>query len=115
VEDSLTTRKLECLILEAHGYEVDTATDGLDALNKVQSQTYDLVLSDLDMPKLEGFELCRRIRQNPDLKNLKVVIVTALSREEDKRRGIEVGAHAYIVKSTSDQASLVDTVKRLVG
>jgi two-component system chemotaxis sensor kinase CheA len=115
VEDSLTTRELECSILEAHGYEVDTAIDGLDALNKVQSQPYDLVLSDLDMPRLEGFELCKRIRENPDLKDLKVVIVTSLSREEDKRRGIEVGAHAYIVKSTFDQASLIDTVKRLVG
>lgn len=114
-EDSLTTRELERSILESHGYVVDTAIDGLDALNKVQSNNYDLVVSDIEMPKMEGFELCKAIRQNPDLKDIPVIIVTSLDREEDKRRGIEVGAQAYIVKSAFDQSALVDTVKRLIG
>ncbi|MBN2144508.1 MAG: hybrid sensor histidine kinase/response regulator [Candidatus Aureabacteria bacterium] len=114
-EDSLTTRELERSILESHGYYVDTAVDGLDALNKVQSDQYDLLLCDIQMPKMDGFELCQNIRHNPKLKELICIIVTSLDREEEKRRGIEVGAQAYIVKSAFDQTILIETIKRLIG
>jgi two-component system chemotaxis sensor kinase CheA len=115
VEDSLTTRELEKSILQTHGYSVDTSVDGMDALSKMQSQGYDLIISDVEMPKMDGFELCKIVKQNPDLKDIPFIIVTALEKKEDKRRGIEVGAQAYIVKSTFDQSSLIDTIKRLIG
>ncbi|EKD27896.1 MAG: hypothetical protein ACD_79C00504G0002 [uncultured bacterium] len=115
VEDSLTTRELEKSILQTHGYEVDTSIDGMDALIKLQNYSYDLIVSDVEMPKMDGFELCKAVKQNPDLKEVPFIVVSALDREEDKRRGIEAGAQAYIIKKTFDQSSLIDTIKRLIG
>jgi len=114
-EDSLTTRELERSILESEGYNVETAMDGIDALNKVSQEQFDLVISDIEMPRMNGFELCKAIKQNNDTKDIPVIIVTSLDKEEDKRRGIEVGAQAYIVKSTFDQSNLVDAIERLIG
>jgi len=114
VEDSLTTRELEKTILENNGYEVDTAIDGLDALDKLSSNPFDCVVSDIQMPRMDGFELCKSIKGSERLKSLPVIFVTSLSKEEEKRRGIEMGAQAYLVKSQFDQKNLLSTLERLL-
>ncbi len=115
VEDALSTREVERSILEGEGYQVDTAVDGVDALDKVAVTKYDLVVTDVQMPRMDGFELCEAIRKNPEYDDVPVVVVTALEKEEDKRRGINSGAQAYIVKSAFDQGNLLDTIERLIG
>jgi two-component system chemotaxis sensor kinase CheA len=115
VEDAFSTRELEKSILETHGYVVDTAVDGLDALERITGNKYDLILSDIEMPRMDGFELCRTLKKNEGYRDIPFVIVTGLQKEEDKRQGIEVGAAAYIVKSAFEQANLLDTIERLVG
>ena len=115
VEDAFSTRELEKSILETHGYLVDTAVDGLDALDRMADNRYDLIVSDLEMPRMNGFELCKTLKNNEGYKDIPFVMVTALQKEEDKRRGIEVGAAAYIVKSAFEQTNLLDTIERLVG
>lgn len=114
VEDSLTTRELERSILESHGYEVDIAVDGLEAMDKLVKAIPHLIIVDLHMPRMDGFQFCSALKQNPRYKDIPVVIVTALATDEDKRRGIEVGAQAYIVKGGFDQTNLLDTIERLV-
>lgn len=115
VEDSFTTRELEKSILEAQGYQVETAIDGLDALSKLSNLRPALIVTDIQMPKMDGFVMCQIIKQNESLKHIPVIMVTALEREEDKRRGIEVGADAYITKGTFEQKNLLETVERLIG
>jgi two-component system chemotaxis sensor kinase CheA len=115
VEDAFSTRELEKSILETHGYLVDTAVDGLDALDRMADNQYDLIVSDVEMPRMDGFELCRTLKNNEGYKDIPFVMVTALQKEEHKRRGIEVGAAAYIVKSAFEQSNLLDTIERLVG
>ncbi len=115
VEDAFSTRELEKTILETHGYVVDTAVDGLDALDRITGTHYDLIVSDIEMPRMDGFELCRTLKQKEGYTDIPFVMVTALQKEEDKRRGMEVGAAAYIVKSTFEQRGLLDTIERLVG
>jgi two-component system chemotaxis sensor kinase CheA len=115
VEDAFSTRELEKSILLTHGYVVDTAVDGLDALNRVIDTRYDLIVSDVEMPRMDGFELCRTLKEKEEYKEIPFVMVTALQKEEDKRRGIELGAAAYIVKSAFEQTNLLDTIQRLVG
>lgn len=114
VEDSLTTRELEKTILENNGYEVEVAIDGLDALDKLSKVMVDLVVTDIKMPRMDGFELCKSIKTSEKLKNIPVVFVTALSKDEEKRKGIDVGGQAYIVKSQFDQGNLLDTIERLI-
>ncbi|MFH1413260.1 MAG: response regulator [Candidatus Omnitrophota bacterium] len=115
VEDAFSTRELEKSILEGQGYFVDTAVDGLDALDRLVGVKYDLIVSDIQMPRMDGFQFCKTIKQNEDYKDIPVVMVTALGKEEDKKRGIEVGASAYIVKTAFDQSNLIDTIERLIG
>jgi two-component system chemotaxis sensor kinase CheA len=115
VEDAFSTRELEKTILETHGYLVDTAVDGLDALDRMAGIRYDLIVSDIEMPRMDGFELCRILKKKEGYADIPFVMVTALQKEEDKRRGMEVGAAAYIVKSAFEQANLLDTIERLVG
>lgn len=114
VEDALSTRELVKSILETQGYEVYTAVDGLDALDKISISRVNLVVTDIQMPRMDGFELCKCLKKNEQYKDIPVIIVTALEKDEDKRRGIEVGAQAYIVKSSFDQSNLLDTMARLV-
>jgi len=115
VEDAFSTRELEKSILETQGYFVDTAVDGLDALDRMTGTRYDLIVSDIEMPRMDGFELCKALKEKEEYKDIPVVMVTALDKEEDKRRGIEAGAAAYIVKSAFEQTNLLDTVERLIG
>lgn len=114
VEDAFSTRELEKSILETHGYLVDTAVDGLDALDRMTSARYDLIVSDIEMPRMDGFELCETLKKNDEYKDIPIVMVTSLQKEDDKKRGIEIGAAAYIVKSAFNQTNLLDTIERLV-
>jgi two-component system chemotaxis sensor kinase CheA len=114
-DDSFTTRELIRSILQSAGYDVTTAVDGLDALDKLRAAPYDLVVSDVEMPRVDGFQLTSQIRGEPGLVHLPVVIVTSLASEMHRRRGLEAGAQAYIVKSQFDQGGLLDTVRQLLG
>ena len=113
-EDSITSRMLMKSILEASGYAVRTAVDGVDALAMLRADRYDLVVSDVEMPRLNGFDLATRIRADRRLAELPVILVTALESAEDRARGVDVGANAYLVKSSFDQSDLIDAVRRLV-
>nr|WP_320049785.1 response regulator [uncultured Desulfuromonas sp.] len=113
-EDSITTRTLLKNILETSGFIVTTAFDGQDALTKLRNNHFDILVSDVEMPHLNGFELTSRIREEKALEDLPVVLVTALASEEDRERGIDVGANAYIVKSNFDQSDLLDVMTRLL-
>ena len=115
VDDSLNTREIEKTILQAYGYDVETATDGLDAFEKIKMNSYDLVVTDLEMPIMDGFTLTSKIRATDTVRNLPVVMVTSRESADDKRRGLEVGANAYIVKGSFDQTNLIDTVESLIG
>ena len=114
VEDSITARTLVKSILTAAGYVVTTATDGIDALTHLRASDFDIVVSDVDMPRMNGFELTTRIRSEKKLADLPVVLVTALESREDRERGIEAGANAYIVKSSFEQSNLLGAIERLV-
>lgn len=113
VEDSITSRMLLKGILESAGYRVKTAVDGVEALTALRSEPFDLVVSDVEMPRLNGFDLTAKIRADKKLAELPVVLVTALETREDRERGIDVGANAYLVKSSFDQSNLLETVRRL--
>jgi two-component system chemotaxis sensor kinase CheA len=115
VDDSITTRTMEKNLLEAAGYSVEMAVDGLEGWTALRSRSFDVVVSDVDMPRLDGFELTRRIREDRDLAELPVVLVTALESRDDRERGIEVGADAYLVKSSFDQSNLLEIVQRLTA
>lgn len=114
VEDSMTTRTQETRILESAGYEVVAAVNGVDALQMLSSRTFDAVVSDVQMPLMDGLTLTERIRREPKYTELPIILVTSLATDNDKRRGIEVGANAYIAKPTFDQGLLLDTLRRLI-
>lgn len=115
VEDSITSRMLLKNILESAGYRVKTAVDGVDAITELKTASYDLVVSDIDMPRMNGVELTVKIRGDRNLRETPVVLVTALDSREDRERGIDAGANAYIVKSGFDQGNLLEIVRRLAG
>ncbi|MEB3338938.1 MAG: response regulator, partial [Leptolyngbyaceae bacterium] len=114
VEDSITIRTQEKRILEGAGYEVVTAVDGLDGFNKLKTRAFDAVVSDVQMPNLDGLALAAKIRQQREYNELPIILVTSLASDEDKRRGAEAGANAYITKGGFDQQVLLDTLRRLV-
>ena len=115
VEDALTTRELERSILEAAGYRVETAFDGLDALQKLEQDDFHLVITDIEMPHMDGFELTVRLRQDPRWSGLPVVIISVREDEESRRMGLQSGAQAYIAKRRFDQSDLLETIAQLVG
>ena len=115
VDDSLNTREIEKDVLEAYGYHVTLAEDGLDGLRKAQEGDFNAVLTDVEMPNMDGFSLTARLRQEEKYRNKPIIIITSREKEEDKRRGVEVGADAYIVKGDFDQSNLVDTLRALLG
>jgi two-component system chemotaxis sensor kinase CheA len=116
VEDSFTVRELQRSILEAAGYPVDTARNGKEALKCLTAdEGIGLVLSDVDMPEMDGIELTRSIRAMVEYSSLPVVIVTSRSEEQDRQRGIDAGADAYMVKTAFDQRELLGTIERLIG
>jgi two-component system chemotaxis sensor kinase CheA len=113
-DDSVTTRTLEKTVLEAAGYEVITASDGAEAWHLLQERGADLVISDVEMPRMDGFALTEAVRGSRRFRNVPVILLTALDNERDRARGLEVGADAYLVKSAFDQGVLLGTVEQLL-
>lgn len=114
VDDSITTRTLEKSILEHAGYRVSIAVDGKQAWLMLQEQQFDLVVTDVEMPQMNGFELTELIKRSERYRSLPVIIVTSLANEADRQRGIEVGAEAYIVKGQFETRVLLDVVEQLI-
>ena len=114
VDDSITTRTMERSILVAHGYQVDLAVSGEDAMAKVAGGKYDLIISDIEMPGMDGFQFTKRLRMLEEYRDVPVIIVSSRSKDEDKRKAIEAGAQAYIIKGSFDQGVLLDTVQALI-
>jgi two-component system chemotaxis sensor kinase CheA len=116
VDDQFTVRELQRSILRASGYRVEVACDGREALDALNTKdAFDLVVTDLQMPEMDGLALLAAIRAHPDHSSLPVVIVTSRGSDEDRKRGAQAGADAYIVKDEFDQQALLQTVERLVG
>jgi two-component system, chemotaxis family, sensor kinase CheA len=115
VEDSITSRVLLKNIMESAGYRVSTAVDGVDGYTLLKTGAFDLVVSDVEMPRMDGFGLTAQIRAEKQFAGLPVVLVTALESREHRERGIDVGANAYIVKSSFDQSNLLEVIRRLIG
>ncbi|KIO48622.1 hybrid sensor histidine kinase/response regulator [Nitrosospira sp. NpAV] len=115
VEDSITARTLLKNILESAGYRVNTAVDGVDGYTTLKTGAFDLVVSDVEMPRMDGFGLTAKIRADKQFAGLPVVLVTALDSRDHRERGIDAGANAYIVKSSFDQSNLLEIIQRLIG
>jgi len=113
-EDSITSRMLLKNILSSAGLDVHTVVDGMEAWTALKEKPFDIVVSDVDMPGMNGFDLTAKIRGDTKFAELPVVLVTSLESREDRERGAEAGADAYIVKSSFDQSNLIEIVKRLV-
>ncbi|SME87768.1 hybrid sensor histidine kinase/response regulator [Desulfovibrio gilichinskyi] len=112
-EDSITSRTLLKNVLEAAGYRVVTAVNGIDALNKIKADLPDILVSDVEMPHMDGFILTAEVRKMPGSVNLPIVLVTSLGSAEHREKGVEAGADAYIVKSSFDQGNLLEVIQRL--
>ena len=100
--------------MEGAGYDVIVATDGLNAWNILASREFDVVVSDIIMPNMDGLELTAKIRANKKISDLPIILVTSLASEDDRRRGLQAGANAYISKSDFDQTVLLDSIARLI-
>jgi two-component system chemotaxis sensor kinase CheA len=114
VDDSVTTRTLEKSILEAAGYDVTVAVDGAAAWQMLQDRSFDLLVSDVEMPRMDGFGLTEAVRGSQRLAELPVVLVTARATPEDQARGLAAGANAYLLKSSFDQTNLLETIAQLL-
>lgn len=115
VDDALTIRELQRSILERAGFDVRVATDGYQAMSTLAEQRCDLVLTDVEMPNMDGFALTEAIRAHPTLANIPVLILSSRSSDSDRQRGLDVGADGYITKSGFDETSLLTAVNRLLG
>ncbi len=115
VDDSISVRELERQLLSARGYEVEVAVDGMDGWSKLRDWNCDLVITDVDMPRMDGIELTRSIKQDPKFRSLPVIIVSYRDRPEDRARGMEVRADAYLTKSDFQEHGFIDVVHGLIG
>jgi two-component system chemotaxis sensor kinase CheA len=115
VEDSVPVRTQEKRLLERAGYEVVIAVDGLDGYDKLQTRPFDAVLSDVEMPNMDGLSLTAKIRQQQEHKNLPIILVTTLDSDADKKRGADAGADAYVIKGKFNQDVLLEILERLVN
>lgn len=115
VDDSVTVRELERSLLKNRGYEVEVAVDGVDGWNAIRSGAYDLIVSDVDMPRMTGIELVARIKADPRLQSLPVIIVSYKDREEDRLKGLDAGADRYMTKSSFHDETFIAAVLELIG
>ena len=115
VDDSLTVRELERKLLAGRGYDVVVAVDGMDGWNVLRAEPFDLVITDIDMPRMDGIELVTLIRKEPRLQQLPVMVVSYKDREQDRQRGLEAGADYYLAKGSFHDAALLDAVHDLIG
>jgi two-component system chemotaxis sensor kinase CheA len=114
VDDSMTTRTLEKSILEAHGYRVRVAVDGLEALALLKAEKANLVIADVQMPRMDGFALLEALKKDRNLNQIPVIMVTSLELPEDMERGLSLGADAYIVKRKFDQEELLGAIRQIL-
>ncbi len=115
VDDSITVRELERQLLQSRGYEVDVAVDGMDGWNAFRSTPYDLVVSDVDMPRMDGIGLVTLIKTDAQRSHIPVVIVSYKDREEDRLRGLDAGANRYLTKSSFQDDTFLETIVDLIG
>ncbi|GAB3469695.1 Wsp signal transduction system sensor histidine kinase WspE [Massilia terrae] len=115
VDDSLTVREMERKVLAAHGYKVDVAVDGMDGWNMLRSADYDLLVTDVDMPRMDGIELVTLLRADARLQRMPVMIVSYKDRMEDRARGLHAGADYYLAKGSFHERALLDAVADLIG
>jgi two-component system sensor histidine kinase and response regulator WspE len=115
VDDSLTVRELERKLLDHVGYAVEVAVDGMDGWNAARTGHFDLMITDIDMPRMDGIELVTLIKKDPNLKRLPVMIVSYKDREEDRRRGLEAGADYYLTKGSFHDETLLQAVVDMIG
>ncbi|QVQ27768.1 hybrid sensor histidine kinase/response regulator [Achromobacter deleyi] len=115
VDDSLTVRELERKLLLNRGFDVAVAVDGMDGWNMLRNEAFDLVVTDVDMPRMDGIELVSRIKADPKLQSLPVMVVSYKDREEDRRRGLDAGADYYLAKGSFHDDALLDAVEDLIG
>ncbi len=115
VDDSITVRELERQLLQSRGYAVDVAVDGMDGWNAIRGAHYDLVVTDVDMPRMDGIGLVSLIKNDPARKDIPVVIVSYKDREEDRLRGLDAGANRYLTKSSFHDETFVHTITDLIG
>ena len=113
-EDSITIRTLLRNFIENAGFKVKTAVDGMEAYNFLQNENFDLLVSDIEMPRMNGFELTAKVRDDKKHSDMPIILVTALETQDDKQRGMEVGANAYIIKSSFESSNLIETIQRLI-
>jgi two-component system sensor histidine kinase and response regulator WspE len=115
VDDSLTVRELERKLLDNAGYDVEVAVDGMDAWNAVRTGQFSLVVSDVDMPRMDGIELVALIKKDARLKSLPVIIVSYKDREEDRQRGLQAGADYYLTTGSFHDETLLQAVLDMIG
>jgi len=115
VDDSITVREVERKLLQNRGYTVEVAVDGMEGWNAIRSQPYDLVISDIDMPRMNGIELIKQIKRHPRLNSVPVIVVSYRDREEDRIQGLEAGADYYLTKSSFHDDTLIEAVVDLIG
>jgi two-component system sensor histidine kinase and response regulator WspE len=115
VDDSITVREVERQLLLHKGYDVVVGVDGMDGWNKVRAEKFDLLVSDIDMPRMTGLQLVAAVRADPNLRDLPVVIVSYKEREEDRLRGLEVGANCYLTKSSFHDNRFIEAIEDLIG
>lgn len=115
VDDNEMNRDALCRRLQRRGFDVSVAADGVEALARLAAGGIDLVLTDVEMPRMNGFTLTRTIRQDPDFGNLPVLIITTLESEHHRQEGFDAGADGYIVKASFDEAALIEAVERVLG
>ncbi|WP_455209056.1 response regulator [Kaarinaea lacus] len=115
IDDSLTVREIERQLLESHGYRVDVAVDGMDGWNAVRRTKYQLVVTDVDMPRMDGIELVNSMKQDNQLRSLPIMIVSYKDRPEDRHRGLEAGADYYLAKGSFHDETLIEAVVDLIG
>jgi len=115
VDDSFTVREMERKLLESKGYQVDTAVDGVDGWNAVRTGSYDMVISDVDMPRMNGIEFVNQIKRHAQLKSIPVIIVSYKDKEEDRLAGLQAGANYYLTKSSFQDDSFIRAAVNLIG
>ncbi|MEO0806469.1 MAG: response regulator, partial [Cyanobacteria bacterium J06643_4] len=115
VDDSLTVRAMEKKVLQNHGYQVDVAVNGAEGWNAVRMNTYDLVITDIDMPRMNGIELIEQMRAYRSTQHLPVIVVSYKDREADQLAGLEAGANYYLTKSSFHNDGLITAVVDLIG
>lgn len=114
VDDSSVIRNIISTILKSSGFIVDTAINGIDGLEKIYTNSYDLVISDINMPKMDGLTMIKTLRENEEYKTLKIIVLSTEEEDEDKERGLKAGANIYLIKPVKPK-DLVANVRMLLG